>query len=99
MLQSRRLEEDERWEILRQILLGLSYIHSQRIIHRDLKPPNIFYSATGEVKLGDFGLAKFSSTAGDSSVKDGCGFSEGPVSTPSRHTTAVEASGICGELS
>ena len=44
---------------MRQTLAGLAHIHSQGIIHRDLKPDNIFYDAKGDVKLGDFGLAKF----------------------------------------
>ena len=46
--------EEERWSILRGILTGLAGIHSQGIIHRDLKPANIFFSPSGEVKLGDF---------------------------------------------
>lgn len=44
----------------RQILRGLHYLHSHnpRIIHRDLKCDNIFVNGnTGEVKLGDLGLA------------------------------------------
>ncbi|GMN31363.1 hypothetical protein TIFTF001_003231 [Ficus carica] len=44
----------------RQILRGLHYLHSHnpRIIHRDLKCDNIFVNGnTGEVKIGDLGLA------------------------------------------
>lgn len=44
-----------------QILQGLVYLHghSPPIIHRDLKCDNIFiHGVTGEVKIGDLGLAK-----------------------------------------
>ncbi|XP_010445748.2 PREDICTED: serine/threonine-protein kinase WNK8 [Camelina sativa] len=44
----------------RQILKGLNYLHSQTppVIHRDLKCDNIFVNGnTGEVKIGDLGLA------------------------------------------
>ena len=44
----------------RQILRGLQFLHSRNppIIHRDLKCDNIFISGTtGQVKVGDLGLA------------------------------------------
>lgn len=44
----------------RQILKGLSFLHSRSppIIHRDLKCDNIFITGTtGSVKIGDLGLA------------------------------------------
>ncbi|MDA3812075.1 MAG: serine/threonine-protein kinase [Spirochaetaceae bacterium] len=40
---------------------AIEYIHKRGIIHRDIKPSNIYLSRTGEVKLGDFGIA-FSET-------------------------------------
>lgn len=45
----------------KQILEGLKYLHglSPPIIHRDVKNDNIFInSATGEIKIGDLGLAR-----------------------------------------
>ncbi|KAF5270509.1 hypothetical protein FQA39_LY08387 [Lamprigera yunnana] len=48
-------------EILRQLLVGIEYIHSKRIVHHDIKPSNIFIqndnNGPGLVQLGDFGLA------------------------------------------
>ncbi|VDD94685.1 unnamed protein product [Enterobius vermicularis] len=45
------------WQILKQILLGLQYIHQEGMIHRDIKPMNILIDGTGTAKIGDFGLA------------------------------------------
>ncbi|KAJ1921520.1 eukaryotic translation initiation factor 2-alpha kinase [Mycoemilia scoparia] len=50
-------DSDEIWRLFRQILEGLVHIHNSKMIHRDLKPVNIFLSASGDVKIGDFGLA------------------------------------------
>ena len=52
------LSEEEVLEWFIQLCHGLKYIHDQRILHRDLKCENIFISAAGEIKIGDFGISK-----------------------------------------
>ena len=42
-----------------QMLAGLAYLHHKGVIHRDIKGSNILINRRGELKLADFGLARF----------------------------------------
>ena len=53
----RRLALDKAIGIAKAISSGLEFAHSKGIIHRDLKPGNVWLSADGTAKIGDFGLA------------------------------------------
>ncbi|OMJ93998.1 hypothetical protein SteCoe_2914 [Stentor coeruleus] len=60
----RKLTLAERFSISIQLCKGISYLHSNNppIIHRDLKPENCLMDHNLNVKIADFGLARFSSS-------------------------------------
>jgi serine/threonine-protein kinase len=57
--------------IVHELALGLRYLHAATdarglalgLVHRDVSPANTLVSSTGDVKLGDFGIAKATALA------------------------------------
>ena len=64
--EGRRLSSSQAAYVARQVLSALASVHDARdargqpmwIVHRDVTPSNIYLSIDGEVKLGDFGIAR-----------------------------------------
>jgi eukaryotic-like serine/threonine-protein kinase len=57
--------------VIRQAALGLQHAFEQGMVHRDVKPHNLMLTRKGQVKILDFGLARFAQQPGDT-----------PASTP-----------------
>ena len=52
-----RLPMEQAISIAVETCRGLEFAHSKGIVHRDLKPGNVWLTADGIAKIGDFGLA------------------------------------------
>lgn len=50
------LEHALNW--MKQLASGISFAHKRGVIHQDIKADNIFITNEGDLKIGDFGLAR-----------------------------------------
>lgn len=81
-----RFPEELAAEYLRQACRGLDYLHYNNVVHGDLKPENLLVSASGQLKISDFG---------SSSVVDGRQIQQRMAGTPAfRAPELVENSSI-----
>eukprot|EP00192_Tetraselmis_astigmatica_P008492 CAMPEP_0117669368 /NCGR_PEP_ID=MMETSP0804-20121206/12091_1 /TAXON_ID=1074897 /ORGANISM="Tetraselmis astigmatica, Strain CCMP880" /LENGTH=615 /DNA_ID=CAMNT_0005477413 /DNA_START=101 /DNA_END=1949 /DNA_ORIENTATION=+ len=52
------LPEDKVWQYFIQALLALNYLHTKKIVHRDIKTLNLFLTESGDIMVGDLGIAR-----------------------------------------
>ena len=56
------LSNEERIQIITEIIEAMNNVHSTGMIHRDLKPENILLDIDKHVKLSDFSLCRIVNT-------------------------------------
>ncbi len=57
------LDPDRAAELAAQVASALGAAHERGVIHRDVKPQNVLLTASGDVRVTDFGIARAASEA------------------------------------
>jgi serine/threonine-protein kinase len=57
LMRGQPLPREQALDVARQVGDALVYLESQGVVHRDLKPENVLLTASGQVKILDFGIA------------------------------------------
>jgi serine/threonine protein kinase len=68
LLDQGRLSVDRVLEISVDLLKALQAAHAQGVVHRDIKPGNVMILSNGQLKICDFGIARFTDATMTGSV-------------------------------
>ncbi len=49
--------EEQLWDFIEQVAMGLHYLHSHGITHQDIKPDNVLINSDGQYLIIDFGIS------------------------------------------
>lgn len=60
--QGKKFNEEQIFYMLKDIALGMSYLHGKNVLHCDLKSSNVLIDENWNVKLCDFGLSRIKNT-------------------------------------
>lgn len=66
--QGKKYSMEEAMTIITPLLQGLSRIHASQVMHYDICPNHVFITDQGEVKLINFGAAKYTTTSNSKSL-------------------------------
>ena len=59
LLESGKFAPEEALAIVPQICEALQFAHDRGVVHRDIKPENLLLDTKGQIKIADFGIAKW----------------------------------------
>ncbi|MDT3681306.1 MAG: serine/threonine-protein kinase [Truepera sp.] len=68
LLEKGRMPLERCYRFVLDVAAGLAHTHERQILHRDVKPANVFLTASGDAKLGDFGTGVFMGDDGEERV-------------------------------